>query len=109
MKGKGSRRSILKICIIDIQEQVAVHVCGFDGIWRGNYFRGEPIERAEVEARVEELKNGKAAVKDEITGEMIEGGDDKVIDSIWTLCNMAFESGVVLEDWRSVVIFKLQG
>ena len=52
---------------IDAQEQVGVHMCGFHGIRRGNYFRGEPIERAEVEMRVGKLKNGKAAGKDEIT------------------------------------------
>ena len=40
---------------------------GFDEIRRGNYFGGEPIERAEVEVRVGKLKNGKAASKDEIT------------------------------------------
>ena len=39
-------------------------------IRRGNYFGGEPIGRAEVEVRVSRLKNGKAAGKDEITGEM---------------------------------------
>ena len=33
---------------IDTQEQVAVHMCAFDGIRRGNYFGGEPIGRAEV-------------------------------------------------------------
>ena len=37
---------------IDSQEQVAVQTCGFDGIQRGNYFGGVPIERAEVEVRV---------------------------------------------------------
>ena len=72
---------------------------GFDGIWKGNYFR-----RAEVEVRVGKLKNGKAAGKDDITGEMIKGGGDRVIDWIWRLCNMAFESGVVPVDWRSAVI-----
>ena len=45
-------------------------MCGFDGIWRGNYFGREPIGRAEVEVRVGKLKNGKAAGKDEITEEM---------------------------------------
>ena len=35
-------------------------MCSFDGIWRGNYFGGEPIGRAEVEVRVGKLKNGKA-------------------------------------------------
>ena len=49
-------------------------MCGFDGIWRGNYFGGEPIGRTEIEVRVGELKNGKVAVGDEITGEMIKGG-----------------------------------
>ena len=38
-----------------------------------------------------------AADKDEITGEMIKGGGDRVVDWIWRLCNMAFES-VVPED-----------
>ena len=53
------------------------------------------------------LKNGKAAVKVEVTGEMIKGGGDRVVDWIWRLCNMAFESGVVLEDWRFAAIVLL--
>ena len=53
---------------IDTQEQVAVHMCGFDGIRRGNYFRREPIGRVEVEVRVGKPKNGKAVGEDEITG-----------------------------------------
>ena len=43
--------------------------------------------------RVAKLKNGKAAGKNEITGEMIKGGGDRVMDWIWRLCNRAFESG----------------
>ena len=73
MKRERSGRSVLKICIIDTQEEVAVHTCGFDGIRRVNYFGREPTGRAEVEVRVGNLKNGKAASKDEITGEMIKG------------------------------------
>ena len=57
--------------------------------------------------RLWKLKNGKAAGKDEITGEMIKGGGDRVVDWIWRLCNMAFDSGVVPEDWRSAVIVSL--
>ena len=34
---------------------------------------------------------------DEITGEMIKGGGDRVLDWIWRLCNMAFQSVVVLK------------
>ena len=81
---------------IDTQEQVAVHICGFDGIRRFSYFGGEPIRRAEVEVRVGKLKNGKTA-----------GGDDRVVDWIWRLCNMSFESGIVSEDCRSAVIVSL--
>ena len=47
-------RSILEqydedTCNIDTQEQVAVHMCGFDGVRKGNYFGGEPIRRTEEE------------------------------------------------------------
>ena len=31
------------------------------------------------------LKKGKAAGKDEINGEMIKGGSDRVVDWIWKL------------------------
>ena len=72
-------------------------MCGFRGIRRGNYFVGEPIGRAEVEVRVGKLKNGKPSGKDEITGEMITGGGDMVVDWIWRLCNMGFESSGVLK------------
>ena len=34
--------------------------------------------------RVGKLKNGKATGNDEITGEMIKGGGDRVVD--WILC-----------------------
>ena len=39
-----------------------------------------------------------------MTGEMVKGGGDMVVDWIWRLCNKASESGVVSEHWRSVVI-----
>ena len=58
---------------IDNQKQVAIHICGFDGVQRGNYFGGKPIRRAEVEVGVGKFKNGKAAGKDEVTGKMIIG------------------------------------
>ena len=51
----------------DTQEQVAIHMCGFDGARRGNYFGEEPIRRTEADVRVGKLKNG----KDEVTGKMI--------------------------------------
>ena len=53
------------------------------------------------------VKNGKAAGQDEVTGEMIKGGGNRVLDWIWELCNMAFEGGDVLEDWKPAVIVPL--
>ena len=53
------------------------------------------------------LKNGKAAGKDEVTGEIIKGGGNRVVGWIWNLCNMAFESAVVTEEWRSALIVPL--
>ena len=58
---------------IDALEEVAVHMCGFDRIRRGNCFGGEPIGSTEVEVKGGKLKDGKAAVKDEITREIIKG------------------------------------
>ena len=71
--GGNEKRSIWKdyfedLYDIDTQEQVAVHVCGFDGVQRGNYFGGEPIMRNKEEERVRKLKNRNASCKDEVTG-----------------------------------------
>ena len=33
--------------------------------------------------RVRKLKNGKAASMEKVTGEMIKGGGDRVVDWIW--------------------------
>ena len=59
--------------------------------------------------KVGKVKNGKDAGKDEIIREIIKGGDDRLVDWIWRLCNMAFESGVVHEDWRSADCSTVQG
>ena len=53
---------------------------------------GEPIGRAEVKVRVGKLKNGNAAGKDEFIGKIIKGGGGRVVDWMWRLYNMAFES-----------------
>ena len=65
------------------------------------------LRRKEVEVRLGKFKNGKAAGKDEVTGEMIKKGrGNRVVDWIW-LYDMAFENGVVPEDWRSAMIVPL--
>ena len=95
------------LCNIDAHEQVAIHMCGFDGGRRGNYFLGKLIRRTEVEIRLGKLKNAKATCKNEVTGEMIKNEGNKVVDWIWRLCNMAFQSGVVPGDRRPAVIIPL--
>ena len=45
-------------------------MCSFDGVQKDNYFRGELIKRIGIEVRI-------------------------VVDWIWKLCNITFESGVV--------------
>ena len=49
-------------------------------------FGEEWIGRTEVEVKVGKLKNGKAAGKDEVTGEMVKGGGKRVVGYvIWLL------------------------
>ena len=48
-----------------------------------------------------------ATGNDEVTGEIIKGGGDKVVDWIWRLCNITIESGKVPEDWRFAMIVPL--
>ena len=51
----------------------------------------------------------KMFLKDEMTGEMIKGVGDRVIDWIWKLYNMVFQNGVMTEDWRSVIVPQHKG
>ena len=53
------------------------------------------------------LKNKKSACKDEDSGKMKKRGRGMVLDRIWKLCIMTFESGVLSEVWRSAVIVPL--
>ena len=42
---------------MDIQKQVVVHVCGFDGVQRGKYFGGEPIKRTDDKVVADKVLN----------------------------------------------------
>ena len=56
---------------MDIEKQVVGHMCCFGGVWKGNYFGGEPIEKVKWMGK---FRNGKAPCKDEVTGERIGWG-----------------------------------
>ena len=67
-------------------------------VWLNNLVKGgKPIRKTEVEVRVGKLKKGKATGKDDVTGDMVKGGGDMVVDWVWRICNMTFESVVVPE------------
>ena len=51
------------------------------------------------------LRNRKATGK--VTGEMMRDEGNQVMNWIWRLCNITFESGDTPEDWRSAVIIPL--
>ena len=75
---------------------------GFYGIWRGDCFGG-----GEVGVKMVRLRSERPTGGDKITGGVIGGGDDRVVDWMWKPCNVAFESDVVPEDWRSAVIIRI--
>ena len=54
------------------------------------------------EVRLGKLTNGKAAGKDEITGDMIKNGGDGVVDWIWRLCNTEEELKAMVERFVEV-------
>ena len=51
------------------------------------------------------LRNRKATGK--VTGEVMRDEGNWVVNWIWRLCNIIFESGVTPGDWRSAVIVPL--
>ena len=53
-----------------------------------------------METEVKKGKDGNAAGRDEVTGNMVERGGrgELVIDLVWKLCNIEFESCVLLDD-----------
>ena len=67
----------------------------------------EPLITTEVEVRVIKLKIGNRKGKEEVTGEIIKGEGDMVVDWIWSLRNISCENGVVPDDKRSAVIVPL--
>ena len=53
------------------------------------------------------LKKGKTAGMDDVIGEMLKGGGDMVMNWIYRLWCMAFESDAVPYEWRSDMIAPL--
>ena len=69
-----------------------------------NYFRVEPVNRAEGEAKVKKSKNVKTIYEDEVRVEVIKSGDKLVINFIWKLCNEALKSCIASEGFMTILI-----
>ena len=52
----------------------------------------KPVRKTEVELRVGKLRNGKIVGKDDVIEGTVNCVGELVINWIWKLCNMAFES-----------------
>ena len=101
MKGREFERIILRVFIICIPRSRLQPTCVALMVFRALII-SEESQLGEMKWCPERgIKNGKAADRDEINGEMIEGW------VTWRLCNMSFESGVVHEGSRSGVIVPL--
>ena len=73
---------------------------------------GRPVEereiiREEVCRALKKLKTGKAPGIDGIRGEMLKCGGEVVVDWIFCLCKLAWESSVVPEDWKKGIIIPI--
>ena len=61
----------------------------------------------EVEAAVKRLKKNKSPGIDNITGEMIQAGGDRVAEEIHGICNQIWQEGRVPEEWAKSVIITI--
>ena len=78
IKYKGFGRIILRIYKIQILKSRLQSTCVASMVFRE--VATLEIRRTEIEVRVGKLKIGKVVGKDEITGEMIKGRGDMVVD-----------------------------
>ena len=67
----------------------------------------ETIGAMEVQLAVKALKNHKAAGLDEITGELLKHGEDKMIEELTRLLNNCWLKESVPEDWQKEIIIKI--
>lgn len=67
----------------------------------------EGINRKEVEKVMARLKSGKAAGIDGVIAEMLKFGGEVIADWMFWICDLAWRSGEVPEEWREAVIVPL--
>ena len=68
---------------------------------------GQSILNKEVEKALQSMKKGKATGLAEISTEMLRALDDENIDVITNLCNIIYNSGVIITDLKQSIFITL--
>ena len=66
-----------------------------------------PILKDEVESAIRELKDGKVAGVDNISGELIKNGGESVIKLLTKICNKIWQTGEWPTQWTKSLIIAL--
>ncbi len=74
---------------------------------RGRVPMQREIGRLEVECAIVRLKCGKAAGVDGITAVMLKYGGDTVMEWMLLICEQAWKTGEVPDDWKKAIIVPL--
>ena len=79
----------------EIEEEIS-------GEWRRTSLDGS-VEREEVGAAVERVKNNKAAGVDEVVGEVLKYGGEWMVESIYQICRKIFDEEEVPTEWLRAI------
>ena len=91
--------------LLNVKDERSVDVSGLGvEIVQSEEREEREISLSEVKKALMKVKMGKAAGVDGVTGEMLRFGGEVVSRWLWTICKVAWEKGVVPEEWMNAVI-----
>ena len=82
-------------------------MCGSDILRGGRQHVQEQITREEVSKAITRLRGGKAPGVDGISAEMLKYGGDAVVEWMLLISSLAWDQGVVPEDYGNAIIVPL--
>ena len=87
-------------------ERVTITSFGMGGQGRRATRQG-PIRKREVRRAISKLKMGKAPGVDGVSAEMLKAGGETVVEWMHWICCLAWEQGVVPEEWVQAIIIPI--
>ena len=66
-----------------------------------------PILKSEIEKAVKSLKKGKSPGNDNIPGELVQAGGEKVIEILKLICNRIWTTGIWPKAWTQSLIITI--